>query len=292
VARNFKKDQHLNIILIGKGQVGSALAAVLGDNSLLHWQSDIDDLSSNDILSSGAEAVINAAGRTDLAWCEANPREAFRSNIEAPVSLYKRIHHINRSKKDPIRFIHFSSGCVWDGPYDENGKPFTPYYPPSPAAFYSWTKAACDELLLREDENNVAILRPRQVYSSMNSPRNTLSKLIKYPKLVATDQSMSSIDIVIRTLQFILSASDEWSGIWNIYDKGIITPYTLGVMLAEAGLREMPQMIDKSELDTFHKPKRVDTVLFDERFERLIGPEDISAVLQRTIIEYAKNAAH
>jgi hypothetical protein len=103
---------------------------------------------------------------------------------------------------------------------------------------------------------------------------------------------MSSIDIIIDTLKYILAAKEDWSGIWNIYDKGIITPYTIGVMLAEAGLREMPVVLDKSELDSFHKPRRVDTVLYDERFERLMAPEDISTVLKNTITEFAKNAAH
>jgi hypothetical protein len=54
----------------------------------------------------------------------------------------------------------------------------------------------------------------------------------------------------------------------------------------------MPVVLDKSELDSFHKPRRVDTVLYDERFERLMAPEDISTVLKNTITEFAKNAAH
>ena len=37
------------------------------------------------------DAIVNAAGKTDLAWCEANAREAIRSNLEAPVRLYERM---------------------------------------------------------------------------------------------------------------------------------------------------------------------------------------------------------
>src|SRR5205823_4133626 len=103
------------------------------------------------------------------------------------------------------RYLHFSSGCIWDGPYDDNGKPFTPLHPARPAAYYSWTKAACDALLLGEDPENVAILRPRQVYSSLRSPRNTISKLNSYPKLVDTPNSMSSMDIIVKTVRHCLS---------------------------------------------------------------------------------------
>ncbi|HYM19950.1 MAG TPA: sugar nucleotide-binding protein [Candidatus Kapabacteria bacterium] len=273
----------MNIALIGAGQVGSLLAGALSRHSVTQWKKDIDDLSSEELARLRPDVVINAAGKTDLKWCEENAREAFRSNVEAPVQLYQRILALGKN----IRFLHFSSGCVWDGPYDENGKPFTPNHPARPAAYYSWTKAACDELLLKEDPKSVAILRPRQVYSSLKSPRNILSKLLNYPKLVDTPNSMSSVDIITKTVQYLLDAKNDWTGIWNIYDAGITTPYHLGILLAEAGLREMPARITKAELDSFHKPKRVDTVLFDERFEYQLKPEPVENVLQRTIKEYA-----
>ena len=98
---------------------------------------------------------------------------------------------------------------------------------------------------------------------------------------------MSSMDIIIKTVRHCVSTTNDWTGVWNIYDKGIITPFEVGKMLAETGLREMPQPLEKSELDIFHKPKRVDTVLYDERFERLIKPEPIEDVMRRTIKEFA-----
>jgi dTDP-4-dehydrorhamnose reductase len=273
----------MKIILIGAGQVGSLLANSLQGHTLTHWKNDIADLSTEEIARVSPDAVINAAGKTDLKWCEENAREAFRSNVEAPVELYQRILALKKN----IRFLHFSSGCVWDGPYDENGKPFTPNHPARPAAYYSWTKAACDELLLNENPNSVAILRPRQVYSSLKSPRNILSKLLNYPGLIDTPNSMSSVEIIAKTVNYALTSANDWTGIWNIYDKGITTPYHLGVLLAEAGLRDMPVKITKSELDSFHKPKRVDTVLYDERFERLLSPEPVEDILRKTIKEYA-----
>lgn len=275
----------MNIIIIGNGQIGSALLDALSEHKILHWKKDIAELSEADIIAHKTQAVICAAGKTDLAWCEANPRETFRSNIEAPVELYQTIHALNNELVEPIRYLHFSSGCVWDGPYNEKGEPFTPEHPPTPAALYSWTKAACDELLLREDRNNVAILRPRQVYSPQNSPRNTLIKLLKYPQLVTTDQSLSSIDIIIKTVRYLLTAGLNWSGIWNIYDKGITTPFAIGAMMAELGMREVPTALEKTDLDAFHKPRRVDTVLYDERFERLIEPDEVIPTLKRTLTE-------
>ena len=149
------------LLILGRGQIGSALAQDLTDFEVHVWPHDIDDLTREVIETIAPDAIINAAGKTDLAWCEANASEALRSNLEAPVQLYQRILRAAY----PIRFIHFSSGCIWDGPYNAEGNPFTPQDAPTPACLYSWTKAAADAMLLDLDPHRIAILRPRQVYS-------------------------------------------------------------------------------------------------------------------------------
>lgn len=270
------------VLLIGRGQVGNALAELLTNVDLHQWNGRMEEIASDVLLQLAPKVVINAAGKTDLAWCEARAREAFATNVEAPIELYKTILHNNEVSESSTRFIHFSSGCIWDGPFNEQGKPFEPNAVPSPTSYYAWTKAAADALLLSIDPTNVAILRPRQVFSSSTSPRNTLMKLIKYPGLIDTSNSMSSVDIIAKTVSYLLEGSD-WAGVWNIYDQGYTTPYAIGMMLAEAGLRDTPQRIEKSELDQWHKPRRVDTVIHDARFERLLQPESLSTVLQRTI---------
>jgi len=280
------------LLIIGRGQIGSALGNILGEQGhfasahnghayeVHYWEKDMDALSTDALLSILPDAVINTAGKTDLAWCEANAREAVRCNLEAPVRLYERIRNIDH----PIRYIHFSSGCIWDGPYTPDGRPFTPTMPPSPACLYSWTKAAADAMLMNIDKEHIAILRPRQVYSGALHLRNTLVKLMKYPKLVDTPNSVSSMAVIEKTVRYLLTHS-EASGIWNVYDRGVITPFQIGEMLWQTGVRTQPQKISKDELDRFHTPKRVDTVLYDERFERCINPENVEAQLHRAIDE-------
>jgi dTDP-4-dehydrorhamnose reductase len=266
------------VLLIGKGQVGTELSERLHNIDLHWWDGRIEDVTGEIVQSLMPDVIINAAGKTDLLWCENNAREAFASNVEAPVELYKRILAANK----PIRFIHLSSGCIWDGPYDESGSAFEPMSVPSPASYYAWTKAACDALLLSIDPASVAILRPRQVYSSRESSRNTLMKLLRYPKLIDTPNSMSSAEVISKTVQSLLKVS-EWTGVYNVYDRGVTTPYQIGLMLSEAGLRDEPIRIEKSELDTWHKPRRVDTVIHDQRFENLVGPRQVRDVLRESI---------
>lgn len=276
------------VIIIGQGQIGHALAESLQEFEAHVWPGDIDDLTSEYLERLNPYAVVNAAGRTDLAWCEANAREAVRTNLEAPVRLYDRIRSFQANTP---RFIHFSSGCVWDGPYRPDGKPFEPGDPVSPASFYSWTKAACDALLLRQDPHHVAVLRARQVYSLSSSPRNTLIKLSKYSALIDTPNSMTSLATIARMVSHAIVAED-WTGIWNVYDRGVITPFEVGELLAEAGLREPPHKITKQQLDAFHHPKRVDTVLRDARFEAAIGPPNIRDEIRRAIHALSPTYAH
>jgi nucleoside-diphosphate-sugar epimerase len=269
------------ILLIGRGQIGSALAQRLTDFDVHVWPHDMDELTSDVLEVIAPDAIINAAGKTDLAWCEANARESIHSNLESPVRLYQRILQSGRD----IRFIHFSSGCIWDGPYDSNGQPFTPDAPPTPACLYSWTKAASDAMLLDLDPTRIAILRPRQVYSGYEHPRNSLIKLLRYPKLIDTPNSVSSMDVIEKTVRYVLLNENNWNGIWNVYDRGITSPLAIGELLWKAGLREQPFRISKAELDAFHKPKRVDTVLYDDRFETVIQPADVPSQLSKAIEE-------
>lgn len=271
------------VLLIGRGQVGTELSKRLHNVDLHWWDGRIEEVNESIINDLSPHAVINAAGKTDLRWCEDNAREAFAANVEAPVELFKRVLKV----EDACRFIQFSSGCIWDGPFDESNKAFEPQSIPSPASYYAWTKAACDAMLLSIDAGRVAILRPRQVYSASDSPRNTLMKLLRYPKLIDTPNSMSSAEVIAKGVQTLLSAS-AWAGVYNVYDKGHTSPFRIGEMLAEAGLRERPIKIEKSELDTWHRPRRVDTVIHDDRFEAMVSPRSVDEVLRENITELSK----
>jgi hypothetical protein len=79
------------------------------------------------------------------------------------------------------------------------------------------------------------------------------------------------------------------SRIINVYDKGITSPYEVGVMLAEAGLRDMPEKLEKSTLNEWHKPKRVDAVIKDSFFELMVEPPPVQCELKRNIDLYKEH---
>lgn len=280
------------IILIGKGHLGSILARQdlgVGMDNIIHWKEDIAKLDNRTIYDINPSFVINAAGKTDLPWCEANKEECWRCNVIEPVMLQRRLPASSV-------LIHLSSGCVWTGPFRPDGQPFCPMDHPTPACFYAWTKVASDSQLTIEakvDSRRLFILRPRQVYSSSPSPRNTLSKLLSYDKLIDTPNSMTSSDLITRVIKHFIYVGlygAPTQQIVNVYDRGISSPFMVGNLLAGAGLRKRPEKMEKSELDTWHKPRRVDVVMYDSYLESLHGiTRRVEDELRDAIKEYAKN---
>jgi dTDP-4-dehydrorhamnose reductase len=268
----------MKILVIGKGHLGTFLKQRL--NPALHYTGVLDHIEKG--MLDEATVVVNTVGKTSLEFCESNPLAAWSSNVIQPLNLLRKI-------KDQL-LIQISSGCVWDGPYDKHLHAFRPDSPVSPACFYSWTKSACDAMMLREAHGKyVSILRPRQVYSPVASERNTLTKLRRYSKLIDTPNSMTSAETIARTIEYMASHKNfALNGlINNVYDMGVTSPYEVGMLLYQAGLRDEPEKLTKTALDVTLKPRRVDTVLYDQMFELEVCPPKVQDELKRVIKEYA-----
>ncbi len=274
----------MKTLLIGKGHLGKLLEKELEIQPGYFWTDRIANLDEATLLRLAPDLIVNTAGKTDLTFCENNKDECWNSNVIEPLYLYRR-----NIKTIKAHYLHISSGCIWDGPFNAQGQPFGPLDPPTPACFYSWSKATFDAMLKQEALAPVAILRPRQVYSdsfaAAGEPvRNTLQKLMQYKSLIDTPNSMTSAYTIAKAIRNI-RAIECWPLIrtFNVYDKGWTTPYHVGCMLAEAGLRELPSMTKKAELDQWHKPRRVDAVIHDEGFEQIVEPPEVRDELKRVI---------
>lgn len=287
------------VLVIGKGHLGTYLKERWDVSDDMFWTKDMDELDESEIERLAPEVVVNTAGKTSLEWCQQNPIETWRCNATAPLGVMRRVKSVLGSNAP---FFHVSSGCVWDGPYDRNGEPFGPYSPPTPAAYYSWSKVGGDAMMMSEslfaDLKNVFVLRPRQVFSPVPMQRNTLYKLCSYPDLIDTPNSMTSVSTIALTVErFMQCVSNYYMDpkILCVYDLGTSSPYKVGMRLHQEGLREKPNLVsDKGELDEMFsvqgRPKRVDTVMYDETFESVVHPPTIEESLDRDVQEYATRA--
>ncbi|MCW8129273.1 MAG: sugar nucleotide-binding protein [Planctomycetota bacterium] len=274
----------MKILIVGKGHLGTYLTKGLdvpGWDVIWH-QGMMEELTVAALRAIGPFVIVNTAAKTDIDWCEQHPHEAWRNNVVEPLRLFKRSQNVL-----PMRgiYIHISSGCIWDGPYDENGKAFEPNDFPQPACFYTWTKAACDALLLQEAKNtNLAIIRFRQLYSSLPGfGRNILMKLMGYEKLHDNPNSMCSAETVLHTIFVITEFKFSLPRIINVYETGVLSPYAVAQKLAAASLRQSPVLATKGDLDKEPRTRRVDTVLRDDAFERIVKPIDVGTMVEKNI---------
>lgn len=240
----------------------------------------------NAIADFNPDVIINCAGKTNLDWCEMNKLECFDVNVLGADTVAEA------AQQAGAYLVHLSSGCVQESLTENEARKETD--PPHPLAFYSWTKVWAENLLLeRQARQNlkVLILRGRQLVSAKASPRNALTKLITYSKFIDTPNSMTVVeDMVDVTRQLI---EKQVTGIINVANPGIMTPYNLAALLKELVRPDMQlSKISKEELNSMTLATRIDCVLDTSKLESLgIKMEPIEPRLRLLLPEFKDNLA-
>ena len=185
------------------------------------------------------DVVINTAGINNVDYCEKNPDEALKINIQA----VKEICQI--TKKLGIKFVQLSSDSVFDGtkqlPYEEIDETESINY-------YGKTKIESEKIVL-ENPNNV-VVRASVLYGylphnlakiessskkSINFGQWLINKLSKNEKVkIITDEYSSPIiaDDFARSILHIIKY--EGNGIFHSAPKLQITRYDFSVKIAKA----------------------------------------------------------
>lgn len=183
--------------------------------------------------------VINCAGFTgkpNVDACETQAEACRFGNVTLPV----RVAEVCRDLNLPLAQI--SSGCIYQGSRDprdplsgfrEDDPPNFSFRHP-PCSFYSGTKAEMEERL--RGFPNLYIWRLRMPFWHVDEPRNLLSKLIRYPRILEARNSLS------QAQEFVAAALDLWQrrapfGTYNICNPGSVLTSEILSKLAKAGLR-------------------------------------------------------
>ncbi|CAN6573854.1 unnamed protein product [Malus baccata var. baccata] len=174
-----------------------------------------------DILSVKPTHVFNAAGvtgRPNVDWCESHKPETIRTNVVGTLTL------ADVCRDHGLLMVNYATGCIFE--YDDAHPPrsgigFKEEDTPNFAgSFYSKTKAMVEELL--KEYENVCTLRVRMPISSdLSNPRNFITKISRYNKVVDIPNSMTILDELLPIS--VEMAKRNLRGIWNFTNPGVVS---------------------------------------------------------------------
>lgn len=179
--------------------------------------------------------LINSAGYTgkpNVDACETDKTNCLFGNAILPGRIAEACEATNTP------WGHVSSGCIYTGSRDD-GTEFTEADAPNftfrqnNCSFYSGTKALGEEIL--KNAANVYLWRLRIPFDNIESPRNYLTKLIRYENLLEASNSISQLD------EFVAATFACWEkripfGTYNVTNPGYVTTREVVELIKESGL--------------------------------------------------------
>ena len=183
------------------------------------------------------EFLINCAGYTgkpNVDACELHKAECLDGNAVLPGTIQ------NACEQHNVPWGHVSSGCIYTGAH-EDGSGFTEEDPPNfcfrtdNCSFYSGTKALGEECL--SGAENTFVWRLRIPFDQFDSPRNYLTKVMRYDRLLEARNSVSQLE------EFVAACVQCWQqrvpfGIYNVTNGGSITTSEVVDMIRKHGIVE------------------------------------------------------
>jgi len=163
--------------------------------------------------------VLNCAGvtgRPNVDWCEDNKEATIRANV---------IGALNLADCCWLKGIHctvFATGCIYhyDDEHPIGGKKFTEEDPANFAgSYYSATKSKVEEIM--KQYSNVLILRLRMPVSDDLHPRNFVTKISKYEKVVDIPNSNTLLTDMLPVSVALAEHND--TGVYNFTNPGAIS---------------------------------------------------------------------
>ncbi|KAF8400437.1 hypothetical protein HHK36_013735 [Tetracentron sinense] len=216
----------LKFLIYGRtGWIGGLLGGLCKDGGIEfeYGRGRLQDRSSilEDIRRVKPTHVFNAAGvtgRPNVDWCESHKVETIGTNVVGTLTL------ADVCKEQGLLLMNFATGCIfeYDGEHLEgSGIGFKEEDKPNfTGSFYSKTKAMVEELL--RDYENVCTLRVRMPISSdLSNPRNFITKISRYNKVVNIPNSMTVLDELLPVS--IEMAKRNCRGIWNFTNPGVVS---------------------------------------------------------------------
>jgi len=229
-------------LLGGSGYVGHAYQALLTRKGIPFRsvkRAELDyskrEVLRDALLRDKPEFLINAAGYTgkpNVDACELHKHECLFGNAVLPGIIAEACGDAD------VPWGHVSSGCIYTGNRPD-GRGFTEDDTPNftfrtnNCSFYSGTKALGEEVLAGKPD--LYLWRLRIPFDNVDSPRNYLTKLMRYQRLLEARNSISQLE------EFCAATFACWEkrvpfGIYNVTNPGEITTREVVDLIKQSGV--------------------------------------------------------
>lgn len=239
--------------------------------------------------------LVNAAGYTgkpNVDACETDKANCLAGNAVLPGVIAEACHQIG------IAWGHVSSGCIFTGRRSDGhgfGEIDAPNFSfrQNNCSFYSGTKALGEEVLA--DVDRCFIWRLRIPFSNIDSPRNYLSKLMRYDTLLEAENSLSELN------EFVAAALDCFAlnldfGTYNLTNPGSVTTSEVAAFIQATGVSKKEFQFFDSEDEFMRlaaKTPRSNCVLDSSKAVAAgLRLTPVHEALQRSLEEWQKETSH
>ncbi|MBI2498480.1 MAG: sugar nucleotide-binding protein [Opitutae bacterium] len=235
--------------------------------------------------------LINAAGYTgkpNVDACELHKSECLQGNAALPGTIAQACADTG------VPWGHVSSGCIYTGARPD-GSGFTETDTPNftfrtnNCSFYSGTKGLGEEMLAGAP--NAFIWRLRIPFNEVDSPRNYLSKLMRYENLLDAANSISQLD------EFVAATLACWEkrvpfGTYNVTNPGHVTTREVVDLIKKTGVstKDFKFFADEAEfMRTAAKTPRSNCVMDSRKLAATgIKLTEVHAAVERDLRRWRK----
>lgn len=238
--------------------------------------------------------LINAAGYTgkpNVDACELHKAECLFGNAVFPGFVAQACAEAG------VPWGHVSSGCIYTGARAD-GRGFTENDPPNftfrspPCSFYSGTKALGEEVLAGQP--NVYVWRLRIPFDHVDNPRNYLTKLMRYARLLEATNSISELH------EFVAATFACWEkrvpfGTYNVTNPGFVTTHEVVELIKQSGVSRKEFVFFKDEDEFMHtaaKTPRSNCVMDSSKLASVgITLTDVREIIARDLRRWERTPA-
>jgi dTDP-4-dehydrorhamnose reductase len=286
-------------LLGGSGYVGHAYQALLTRKGIPFRnlrRAEVDytnvEVLRAALLRDKPEFLINAAGYTgkpNVDACELHKHECLFGNAVLPGIV------ADACAAAGVPWGHVSSGCIYSGArpdgsgFREDDTPnFT--FRTNHCSFYSGTKALGEEVLAGKPD--VFVWRLRIPFNNVDNPRNYLTKLIRYSRLLEATNSISQLE------EFCAATFACWEkrvpfGTYNITNPGQVTTHEVVDLIRKSGVSDKEFVFFKDEDEFMHvaaKTPRSNCVMDSSKLASVgIQMTEVHAAVARDLSRWKKS---